>query len=396
MNYLETFRVAMAAILANKMRAFLTILGIMIGVLSVILLTSLVSGLKTTITKQIAGLGSNLVIVVPGRIGGSRSPGGVQANRLTFADAINLKNKLRQDAQVCAVVQKTGTLKRLNINDKGAAIFGVQANYEKIISLKTEKGRFINEADVTSGRRVVVIGATVVKNLFGTASPLNQTIKIAGINYVVIGIAGSRGSIFGIDQDNSVLIPLTSAQKQFGITSPNTIYINALKAENVKDIQAKAKAILNKRLTEDDFSVLTQEQALSTISTVTNVLTLGLGGIAAISLIVGGIGIMNIMLVSVTERTREIGLRKALGAQTEDIRNQFLIEAVTLSGIGGIIGIVLGILLSLLINNFLQTTITWWSVLLSFGFSMIVGIVFGVAPAVRASKLDPIQALRYE
>ena len=213
-------------------------------VLSVILLTSLVSGLKTTITKQIAGLGSNLVIVVPGRIGGSRSPGGVQANRLTFADAINLKNKLRQDAQVCAVVQKTGTLKRLNINDKGAAIFGVQANYEKIISLKTEKGRFINEADVTSGRRVVVIGATVVKNLFGTASPLNQTIKIAGINYVVIGIAGSRGSIFGIDQDNSVLIPLTSAQKQFGITSPNTIYINALKAENVKDIQAKAKAIL--------------------------------------------------------------------------------------------------------------------------------------------------------
>ncbi|OGH25078.1 MAG: hypothetical protein A3B47_03215 [Candidatus Levybacteria bacterium RIFCSPLOWO2_01_FULL_39_24] len=396
MNHLETFRVAMAAILANKMRAFLTILGIMIGVLSVILLTSLVSGLKTTITKQIAGLGSNLVIVVPGRIGGSRSPGGVQANRLTFADAINLKNKLRQDAQVCAVVQKTGTLKRLNINDKGAAIFGVQANYEKIISLKTEKGRFINEADVTSGRRVVVIGATVVKNLFGTASPLNQTIKIAGINYVVIGIAGSRGSIFGIDQDNSVLIPLTSAQKQFGITSPNTIYINALKAENVKDIQAKAKAILNKRLTEDDFSVLTQEQALSTISTVTNVLTLGLGGIAAISLIVGGIGIMNIMLVSVTERTREIGLRKALGAQTEDIRNQFLIEAVTLSGIGGIIGIVLGILLSLLINNFLQTTITWWSVLLSFGFSMIVGIVFGVAPAVRASKLDPIQALRYE
>ncbi|OGH28077.1 MAG: hypothetical protein A3E12_03450 [Candidatus Levybacteria bacterium RIFCSPHIGHO2_12_FULL_39_9] len=356
----------------------------------------MVSGLKTTITKQIAGLGSNLVIVVPGRIGGSRSPGGVQANRLTFADAINLKNKLRQDAQVCAVVQKTGTLKRLNINDKGAAIFGVQANYEKIISLKTEKGRFINEADVTSGRRVVVIGATVVKNLFGTASPLNQTIKIAGINYVVIGIAGSRGSIFGIDQDNSVLIPLTSAQKQFGITSPNTIYINALKAENVKDIQAKAKAILNKRLTEDDFSVLTQEQALSTISTVTNVLTLGLGGIAAISLIVGGIGIMNIMLVSVTERTREIGLRKALGAQTEDIRNQFLIEAVTLSGIGGIIGIVLGILLSLLINNFLQTTITWWSVLLSFGFSMIVGIVFGVAPAVRASKLDPIQALRYE
>lgn len=396
MNHLETFRVAIIAILANKMRTFLTVLGIMIGVLSVILLTSLVSGLKTTITKQIAGLGSNLVIVIPGRIGGARSPGGIQANRLTFADAANLKNKLKNDALVCAVVQKTGTLKRLNINDKGAAIYGVQANYEKIISLKTESGRFINEADVVSGRRVVVIGTTVKKNLFGETNPLNQTIKVVGLNYTVIGVGASRGSIFGIDQDNTVLIPLTSAQKQFGITNPNTIYINALKAESVKDVQAKATAILGKRLTEDDFSVQTQEQALSTIATVTNVLTLGLGGIAAISLIVGGIGIMNIMLVSVTERTREIGLRKALGAQPEDIRNQFLIEAITLSGIGGIIGIILGILLSLLINNFLQTTITWWSVLLSFGFSMLVGIVFGVAPAVRASRLDPIQALRYE
>lgn len=396
MNYIETFRVAIMAILANKVRAFLTVLGIMIGVLSVILLTSLVSGLKTTITKQIAGLGSNLIFIIPGRIGGARSPGGAQANRLTFADAINLKNKLKNEVLVSAVVQKTGTLKRLNTNDKGAAIFGVQANYEKIISLKIDKGRFINEVDAVSGRRVVVIGTTVKKALFGTTSPLSQTIKVAGLNYVVIGVAGSRGSIFGIDQDNSVLIPLSSAQKQFGITSPNTIYLDAQKAENVKNVQAKATAILSRRLTEDDFTVQTQEQTLSTISTITNVLTLSLGGIAGISLIVGGIGIMNIMLVSVTERTREIGLRKALGAQPEDIRNQFLIEAVTLSGIGGIIGVVLGILLSLLINNFLQTTITWWSVVLSFGFSMIVGIVFGVAPAIRASKLDPIQALRYE
>ncbi|MDP2638492.1 MAG: ABC transporter permease [Candidatus Levybacteria bacterium] len=396
MNYSETFSIAIKAILANKMRSFLTVLGIMIGVLSVILLTALVSGLKTTITNQISGLGSNLIFVIPGKIGGARSPGGVQVNRLTFTDATNLKNNLRNDAEVSAVVQKTGSLKRLNKNDEGVAIFGVESNYDKILNLEIERGKFIASSDVSGSRRVAIIGSTVQRELFGTSDPLGQIIKITGMNYRVIGTAVSRGSVFGMDQDNSVLIPLTASQKQFGITNPNTIYISSIKAEDVKAVQGKAIKLLSKRLTEDDFTVQTQEQTLSTISTITNVLTIGLGSIAAISLIVGGIGIMNIMLVSVTERTREIGLRKALGAQPEDIRNQFLIEAITLSGIGGLIGIILGISLSFLINNFIQTTITWWSVLLSFSFSMIVGVIFGVAPAIRASKLNPIQALRYE
>ncbi len=396
MNFLETLRVAITAILANKSRAFLTMLGIMIGVLSVILLTALVSGLKTTITSQLQGLGSNLIFVIPGKIGGGRSPGGIQANRLLISDAVTLKNKLGSLAEVSAVIQKTALLKRGNKDDKDVAIYGTGANHLKILNLKMQNGRFLNESEANSGRRVTVIGTTAVKKLFGVGNPLNQMIKIAGVSYKVIGVVSPRGSIFGIDQDNAVVIPLSAAQKQFGITNPNTIYISASNAGDVKTVQNKTTAILDKRLSNDDFTVQNQEQTLSTINQITGVLSVGLGGIAAISLLVGGIGIMNIMLVSVTERTREIGLRKALGAEPQDIRNQFLIEAVTLSGLGGIIGIILGILLSFLINNFIQTTITWWSVALSFGFSMIVGIIFGVAPAVRASKLDPITALRYE
>lgn len=393
---METLNLSLRAILKNRLRSFLTVLGIVIGVTSVILLISLVSGLKTFITSQIEGLGSNLVFVIPGRIGGARSPGGVQANRLELKDATSLAMSLRGEAQVSAVVQRNATLKSGSKSDKGAAVFGVQGNYPKIISIKITEGKFFNMAEADSGRKVAVVGTTVASTLFGGASPIDRQIDIAGQRYTIVGLAGSRGSTFGIDQDNSVLIPLPAAQRQFGIDRLNTIYVSASSANNVKSVQTKAQTILKKRLSEDDFSVQTQEQTLSTISQITGVLTLALGGIAAISLIVGGIGIMNIMLVSVTERTREIGLRKALGAKPTDIRNQFLIEAITLSALGGVIGIILGIVFSLILGSFLTTTITWWSIALSFGFSMLVGVIFGVAPAIRASRLDPIQALRYE
>lgn len=393
---METFNLSIKAILKNRLRSFLTMLGIVIGVTSVILLISLVSGLKTFITSQIEGLGSNLMFVIPGRIGGARSPGGIQANRLELKDAASLANALRGEAQVSAVVQRNATLKSGNKVDRGAAVFGVQGNYPKIISIKITDGKFFNDAEASSGRKVAVIGTTVASTLFGGASPLNRQIDISGQRYNIVGLAGSRGSTFGIDQDNSVLIPLPAAQRQFGIDRLNTIYVSAASSEDVKSVQAKAQTTLKKRLSEDDFSIQTQEQTLSTISQITGVLTAALGGIAAISLIVGGIGIMNIMLVSVTERTREIGLRKALGARSRNIQNQFLIEAITLSALGGTIGILLGIILSLIIGRFFTTTITWWSIVLSFGFSCIVGIIFGVAPAIRASKLDPIQALRYE
>ncbi|MBI2596170.1 ABC transporter permease [Candidatus Daviesbacteria bacterium] len=396
MNFFETIKLSFTTILANRLRSFLTILGIVIGVTSVILLISLVSGLKSYITSQIQGLGSNLIFVIPGRIGGARSPGGVQANRLTLQDATNLKNKLSGEAEVSAVVQRNSTLKYANKTDKGASVFGVQANYPKLISIKMLEGRFFSISEDSAGRKIAVIGISVQNTLFPGQSIKGKKIDIAGSKYEVIGLFDKRGSIFGIDQDNSVFIPLSSAQRQFGIDKLNTIYISTMKSEDVKTIQSKTENILKKKLSEDEFTVQTQEQTLSTISQITGVLTIALGGIAAISLIVGGIGIMNIMLVSVTERTREIGLRKALGARNIDIRNQFLIEALTLSCLGGVIGIILGFLLSIIAGNFITTTVPFWSVALSFGFSMIVGVIFGVAPAIRAARLDPIQALRYE
>src|SRR3989344_1880347 len=378
MDIFETTKSALVAILANRLRSFLTVLGIVIGVMSVILLVSIVTGLKTYITGQIEGLGANLLFVIPGRIGGARSPGGVQANRLVYQDSVNLRSRLSSDAQISAVIQRNATLKYTNKTDKGAAIFGVEANYPQTVTLKLTSGRFFKSSEQQSLRKVAVIGPTVKTNLFGQRSAIGQKIDVAGIKYTVIGILDSRGSLFGIDQDNSIFIPLTSAQRQFGLDRLNTIYIAVNNSEEVKNVQEKAVQILKKRLSEDEFTLQSQEQTLSTISQITGVLTAAMGGIAAISLVVGGIGIMNIMLVSVTERTREIGLRKAIGAKPSDIRNQFLIEAITLSGLGGLIGILIGVGLSFVIGRFFTTTVPLWSIALSFGFSMIVGIVFGV------------------
>jgi putative ABC transport system permease protein len=393
----ETFRLAFTAILANRMRSFLTMLGIVIGVLSVIILVSLVSGLQSYITGQISSFGSNLIFVIPGKLGGGRGPGGVQVNRLETQDATELKQKLGDEADVTSVVQKVTTIKYGSKSDKDVTLAGVEAIYPKIISaVKVDQGRFYTQSESDAGRNVAVIGPTVVTNLFPDTDPIGKQILISNQKYQVVGTLVARGSTFGTDQDNAVFVPLSAAKKQFGIANVNGIYVSVKNPDEVKPVQDKITTILKKRISEDDFSVSTQEQALSTINQITGVLTAALGGIAAISLIVGGIGVMNIMLVSVTERTREIGLRKALGAQPKDIRNQFLVEAITLSGLGGIIGIILGYLISFIIGRFLTTEVPLWSVGLSFGFSLLVGIVFGVAPAIRAARLDPITALRYE
>lgn len=403
MNYLETVRLSLQSILTNRLRSFLTILGIVIGVTSVILLVAMVSGLKSFITDQISSLGPNVMFVIPGQIGGGRGPGGIQTNRLTLQDANNLRNQLRGEAEVSAAIQKTTKVVFRNKTNRDVTVVGVEAEYPNIIkAIKIKEGRYFTNSEVASGKRVAVVGPTVKNKLFcPNEEPcdekiLDRQILIGNLKYTVVGVLGVRGSNFGIDLDNFALVPLPTAQKQFGEDNIHNIVIASNDHSKTKEIQEKVKQILSKRLSEDDFTIQTQEQTLETISTITNVLTIALGGIAAISLIVGGIGVMNIMLVSVTERTREIGLRKALGAREKDIRNQFLIEALTLSGLGGVIGIILGYGISIIIGRFIQTQVPLWSIGLSFGFSILVGVVFGVTPAIRASKLDPIQALRYE
>ena len=398
MNLLETIRLSISAILRNRMRSFLTILGIVIGVLSVIVLIALVNGLQSYITGQISSFGSNLVLVVPGNPSGGRGPGGAVVNRLETQDVDDLKRKIQpNEAEITAVIQKAATTKYQNKSVTNTSLFGVDATYGKIVtSIKIKQGRFLNDSESDSGRRVAVIGPTLVTELFNGGNAIGKDITIGNVKYQVIGVLEARGSTFGQDQDKTALVPLVALKKQFSINNLNGIYISVKETDQIKVVQEKAKAIISKRISADDFTVTTQEQALSTINQITGVLAIALGGIAAISLLVGGIGVMNIMLVSVTERTREIGLRKALGAKDKDIRNQFLIEALTLSGLGGILGILLGVGICLIINIFFTTTITAWSIALSFGFSMLVGVIFGVTPAIRASRLDPITALRYE
>lgn len=248
MNFEEIFKIAINAILSNKVRAFLTMLGIMIGVLSVILLVALVSGLKTSITSQLEGLGSNAIFVIPGRIGGARSPGGIQANRLVLQDARNIENKLAGEAEVSPAIQKTTKTQYLNKQSKNTAIFGTEANFPQTLSaVKITQGRFFNNSEAGSGKRVVVIGQTTFKNLFQNGeSPIGKSIQVGNVRYKVIGILAPRGSIFGQDQDNVAIAPLPAIQRQFGITNLNTIYINAKSPELVDDVKKKTTAVLLK------------------------------------------------------------------------------------------------------------------------------------------------------
>jgi putative ABC transport system permease protein len=396
MDSRELVKLALSSLRANKLRSALTTLGIIIGVFSVILLVSLGSGLQRYITDQVSGLGSNLIFVIPGRVGGARTPGGQQTNKLTLTNAKELNNKLRTIAQVGPIIQKSTTIKYKNKSNKATSILGTTANYPDIVKTNIEKGSFFTASQERSGAKVALIGKTVQKNLFGSTDVMGKKITVSGTRYVVIGVMKSRGSVFGLDQDNIVIIPISVAQRQFGVSTVNTIYISANKPEYVSLVQSQATKVLSKKLTEDDFTIQTQEQTLSTVTSITGVLTVALGGIAAISLLVGGIGVMNIMLVSVTERTKEIGLRKALGAKRADILKQFLLEAVMLSLVGGIIGILLGLAMSFILAKFFVSDVTPWSVFLAFGFSVAVGVIFGITPAIRASRLSPIEALRYE
>ncbi len=397
MNVLEYIKLAFTALRTNKVRSILTMLGIIIGVASVILLVSIGTGLQELVTQQFASLGSNMIYVMPGKVDLKSGPPTMNVSKFDITDIDTLVRGSTAISSVAPAVSQMGV-----ISYKGktvsSEIVGTWQSYLEMSNFIPERGSTLLQSDVERSRKVAVLGSKPARELFGDADPIGQFITMGDVRYNVTGVLQSKGSggALGSDIDNHVFIPYTTALRQFNLSRPMMFIIESTDQDAVEQAASDAKRILGRKLKEDDFTVMQKTELLNTINTFLGAITIALGGIAAISLLVGGIGIMNIMLVSVTERTREIGLRKAVGATPGDVLFQFLIEAVILSLCGGTIGITLGWLGSLIISLFIQTYVTPWSVALASGFSAVVGMIFGVAPAYRASKLDPIESLRYE
>ena len=403
MDLNELLKLSWRALLANKLRSFLTTLGIVIGVFAIILLVSIASGLQTYITNQIQGFGSNLIFIIPGRLGGARTPGGVMVNKLLIQDSQNLSVKLKNVADIAPVIQQITTAKYQNKDDEETSILGTTANYTKTVkNAVVEHGRYFSQSQELSGAKVAVIGQTVKNNLFELEEPVGKRFFIGNNIYTVIGVLKKRGAIFGIDQDNTVIIPLSSAKRQFGVNQVNAIYISANNESQIPFIKDQISSVLLKRLTKDEFTIQTAESSLEIVTNVTNILSLALGGIAAISLLIGGIGIANTMFASVLERKKEIGIMKSIGARNRDILSIFVIESALLGLAGGIIGAVIGLGLAFLVSGIassslgisLMITISWSLVGGAILFSLTLGLLFGLLPAFQASKLSPVEALR--
>lgn len=402
MDFAEIIKVALEALKANKTRSGLTMLGIVIGVTSVILLVSIGSGLRTYITEQLESLGADSIYVMPGEIGigsgesGGGVPGaGVANSKFTFNHLKQIEREAKTAKAVMAYIENNGTM-RYKGKSHITQVVGVGTEYPEIRNQKVVEGSFFTSSQYNSGKKVAVLGQTVVDELFGEENPIGKKFTISDQRYTILGILEEKGGFAGVDIDDQVFIPATTAMNQFDMENIMSFLVQSQDSDSIPETIEEVETILLKSLDEDEFSVLDTESILSIISSILGVLTAALGGIAAISLIVGGIGIMNIMLVSVTERTREIGLRKAIGATPNNILVQFIIEAIVLSFVGGTIGILLGIGGAILIGRFFTTTVTPWSIALAFGVSSLIGVIFGVAPAYKASKLNPIDALRYE
>ncbi len=390
----EAFRVALGALLANRLRSALTMLGVVIGVGAVVILVAIGSGAKQEVETQVEGLGSNIIIVVPGKFEFGAAP---SVSRLTLDD-VDLLGRVVGDRDRVAVSIASGETVRVGARETFGTVNGVNESVPNVFDRVVARGDYITASDVDTRRRVAVLGYSVAQDLFPDVDPLGRQVTIAGVRFRVIGVFEKVGSTFGVDRDAEVHIPVTAAQRLFGVDHIDGLAVKAPTSDDVEPLQKKLVAALQHKYTGDEFSAVTQSQILGTIGRILGLLTLVLSAIAAISLVVGGVGVSNIMLVSVRERTREIGLRKALGARQRDILAQFLIEAVLLCVVGGVIGIGLGIGGSLLISAVspLPAAIAWWSPALAFGVSAAVGIFFGVAPARRAGRLDPVVALRTE
>lgn len=384
----QSIKMALRSIKSNKLRSVLTMLGIIIGVSSVIILVSIAQGSAKNVTSSINQLGTNLLTI--NTFGTDLS--------LT-EDKINQLSKLNGVKALSPVVSGRVNVKKDRTTSQ-VTLTGTNAAYSSVRDAKVSRGRFINDLDLEYRQKIAVLGSETATTFFGADNPIGQYIQVDGTSFKVVGVLASKGSSLGQSGDNVLIVPLSTGQRLVKSTSINQVYLQGNSEDQMDFVMNEVERALanlypNK---SDSYSVTNQQDLMDTMSSVSNTMTMMLGGIASISLLVGGIGIMNIMLVSVSERTKEIGIRKAIGAKRRDVLLQFLIEAVVLSSMGGIIGILAGIGLGKIIASLMSLTISYSSsvIVFSFLFSLLVGVVFGVFPANKASKLSPIQALRYE
>ncbi len=404
----ENFKIAFQALALNKLRSFLTMLGIIIGVGAVVAMLSIGTGAQQMILQNVQDIGSNLIIVTPGardqERGFEQMFGTIPQDQLKIEDAEAIRNEATLIDGVIPVVLRSSIASYMGKNTLVSTYASTEEALQ-VYNFEMDKGSFFTASDVANSSNVAVLGQTAVDNLFGRRDPIGEIIKLDNQNFRVIGTIKSMGSTqFGQDQDNIVSMPVTTAMRRlYGIDHIDLVLAQSKSEDVIDEASDEVKKIIRRshglRAGEkNDFTVQNQTQILDIMSTITNVFTITIAGIAGISLLVGGIGIMNIMLVSVTERTREIGIRKAVGAKNKDILVQFLIESIVLSILGGIIGIAFAVTVSFFLNRFtiLTTAITLMPIVLALSFSTIVGVFFGIYPAMRAARLNPIDALRYE
>ena len=406
MNLTNLFRIAIRALFRNKMRAFLTMLGIIIGVASVIAMLAIGEGSKRSITEEMSSMGSNLIMIMPNfQQRGGVNLGASSSMALKYSDVTAIRNEAALITAASPTVNANGQVIYGNKNTQ-TSIYGVSEEYLDIRKLKIATGRIFNETETRSMAKVCLLGQTVVDNLFGEGvDPVGTTIRIKNLPFEVIGVLEDKGeSGMGQDQDDMIIAPYTTVQRRLAaIDYINGIYCSAVSEEKSAAAIEEVTEVLRrthklKEMEENDFRVMSQSELIESVSTVTNIMTYLLGAIAGISLLVGGIGIMNIMFVSVTERTREIGLRMSIGGRGKDILLQFLVESMLLSLTGGIFGIIFGYLIAEVAGTLMNSTtfITTQSVVLAFAVCFVIGVFFGWYPARKASNLNPIDALRYE
>ena len=402
---MQAISMAFKAIAGNKIRAFLTMLGVIIGVVSVTVLIAIGQGTTSMVTESIASMGTNLLTVniQARRVGmfgfgdSNRSSNAKGTVILKLADVLSLEDE-EPIKSVSPVVNGSLTVKAGSVNTN-ASIIGVLPAYEEIVNQHVESGRYIIDADVDNRSAVCVIGPGLAEDLFGNTNVVGNTLHIDGRKFEIVGVLESKGTSMSGSSDDTLILPFTLAQRMLESTTISSIYISATDSTTVDAAQTVVENFLYKKYQDDStYSVMNQTQMLEMISETTGTLSLMLGGIAGISLLVGGIGIMNIMLVSVTERTREIGIRKAIGAKRRNILMQFLVESIVISGLGGLLGLVFGYLIMQALSGVLgmKLTMSLGVAQLAIGFSMGVGVIFGLYPANKASKLRPIEALHYD